>query len=91
MERTHFFVSGIVQGVGFRWYAAEIARALPLSGGFVRNLPDGRVEIAAEGAPAVLAEFERRLRAGALGPNITAVERRVGVFRGDLAGFRIRR
>jgi acylphosphatase len=43
-------VSGHVQGVGFRWWAQGVARQLGLAGR-VRNLPDGRVEILAQGDP----------------------------------------
>ena len=45
---TRFLVSGVVQGVGFRWFVARHARALGL-GGYARNLPDGRVEVVAAG------------------------------------------
>jgi acylphosphatase len=48
MRRAHVHVSGLVQGVGFRWYATRRARELGLSG-WVRNLPDGRVEAVFEG------------------------------------------
>ena len=47
-KRLHVFVSGHVQGVFFRAHAKEKAQSLGLRG-WVRNLPDGRVEIAAEG------------------------------------------
>jgi acylphosphatase len=47
--RLHAFVSGYVQGVGFRYWVREQAQRLGVAGS-VRNLPDGRVEIAAEGA-----------------------------------------
>ena len=46
--RAHVFVSGDVQGVGFRWYTREEAMRRRLAG-WVRNLPDGRVEAAFEG------------------------------------------
>jgi acylphosphatase len=46
--RAHVFVSGMVQGVSFRWYATEQARAHGVSG-WVRNLDDGRVEAVFEG------------------------------------------
>lgn len=48
MSRAHVFVSGIVQGVSFRWYTIQNARRLGV-GGWVRNLADGRVEAVFEG------------------------------------------
>jgi acylphosphatase len=53
------YYSGTVQGVGFRYTARQIAEGFEVSG-FVRNLPDGRVEIWAEGAAV---EVERFLQA----------------------------
>ena len=47
-KRVHVFVSGDVQGVGFRWFCREMAMGERLTG-FVRNLPDGRVEATFEG------------------------------------------
>jgi acylphosphatase len=48
MERATIFVSGQVQGVGFRWWTRARAGELGLVG-FARNLADGRVEICAQG------------------------------------------
>ena len=48
MKRAHIFVSGRVQGVFYRATTQEVAKRLRLKG-WVRNLPDGRVEIVAEG------------------------------------------
>jgi acylphosphatase len=48
--------SGRVQGVGFRYAAEELAQNFPVSG-YVRNLPDGTVEVQAEGEAAQVAEF----------------------------------
>src|SRR6185295_4580198 len=53
-----YFVSGIVQGVGFRYYTQDEAERLELAG-FVRNLRDGRVEVYAIGPD----EKQARLRA----------------------------
>lgn len=52
-ERLHIAVYGCVQGVGFRAACWREARALGLAG-WVSNLPDGSVEIVAEGPPAAL-------------------------------------
>ena len=50
LKRVHVHVSGRVQGVFYRAECARQARALGLAG-FVRNMPDGRVEAAFEGDP----------------------------------------
>ena len=72
---TRFLVSGAVQGVGFRWYVARHARALGLSG-YARNLPDGRVEVVAEGIDeGALARLEERLRAGPAHARVEEVRR----------------
>jgi len=68
-----FRVSGQVQGVGFRWFTREAARELGLAGR-VRNLPDGRVEIAAVGEPERLEAFRERLRQGPPGARVTGIE-----------------
>jgi acylphosphatase len=60
--RAHVFVSGRVQGVFFRQNTKQQADALGVLG-WVRNLPDGRVEAVFEGeeeAVAALVEFSRR-------------------------------
>ena len=48
--------SGMVQGVGFRYTARSVARQFAVTG-YVRNLPDGRVELVAEGIAAELERF----------------------------------
>ena len=58
-----FLVSGRVQGVGFRFFA-EAAGAREGLHGWVRNLPDGRVEVVAEGEAAALERFEHALSTG---------------------------
>lgn len=48
MIGKHVYYSGQVQGVGFRWTAQGVARGFAVAG-WVRNLPDGRVELVVEG------------------------------------------
>jgi acylphosphatase len=66
-------VRGRVQGVGFRWFVRERARALGLAG-WVRNRPDGSVEVLAAGSEADLVTLRRLLRTGPPGAVVTAVE-----------------
>ncbi len=60
---VHFDVYGDVQGVGFRWFVQHQAQSLGLRG-WVRNCPDGSVEVAAAGAAAALLALERALWQG---------------------------
>ena len=55
------YYSGRVQGVGFRATVAEIARGYPVVG-WVRNLPDGRVQVLVEGSDAAVEEFLATIR-----------------------------
>ena len=66
----HIIVEGLVQGVGYRWYAARRAEALGLKG-FVRNLYDGTVEVQAAGDRPVLEELIRHLRSGPRSAHVT--------------------
>jgi len=60
-QRVTAWVSGDVQGVGFRWWTKAQALELGLAGS-AANRADGRVEVVAEGPPAALAELLGRLR-----------------------------
>lgn len=56
LERRTVLYSGHVQGVGFRYTTRQIAQQYQVDG-YVRNLPDGRVEVVAEGLPSELDQF----------------------------------
>jgi acylphosphatase len=66
-------VSGRVQGVGFRWSCAREAERLGVAGS-VRNLPDGRVEVHAEGDEAAVAALLTWLHRGPTFARVTGVE-----------------
>ena len=86
MRRARLYVlSGRVQGVGFRFFAGEAAAVEGLHG-FVRNLPDGRVESDAE----ALERFERRVRHGPPGARVERVETADSTPSGRNTGFSIR-
>jgi len=72
-KRIHGAVSGRVQGVFFRATTRDRARELGLSG-WVRNLPDGRVEFVAEGEEQDLHELISFLRVGPPGARVDDIE-----------------
>lgn len=85
-ECLHF--SGRVQGVGFRYTARSIASRLPIMG-YVRNLPDGRVELVAQGRRDAIDELIRRLAAH-FGDGIARIDRSELDEAGAMSGFEIR-
>jgi acylphosphatase len=88
-ERRRIVYSGAVQGVGFRWTTMRILSDVPVTG-YVRNLPDGRVELVVEGDTAHTAEAARRIR-GAMAAYIRAESQEVGPATGEFQGFGVRR
>jgi acylphosphatase len=60
-KRLHVYYSGSVQGVGFRFTAERLAGSLGLAG-WVKNLPDGRVEVLCEGREEDLKGFMEKLK-----------------------------
>jgi acylphosphatase len=68
-----YFVSGMVQGVGYRIFTRAAAEKLQVTG-FVRNLSDGRVEVFAMGAPQQHAELRAILERGPRFSSVAAVK-----------------
>jgi acylphosphatase len=81
-------VTGRVQGVGYRYFALTEAQALGVAG-FARNLPDGSVEVVAEGQAEALSAFEEKLRQGPAFCRVEIVDKEPLAERGD-EGFHIR-
>ncbi len=63
MKALYIFISGRVQGVGFRWFVERQAVERGVDG-YVRNLADGRVEVLAQADDMVLEAFCETLRQG---------------------------
>jgi acylphosphatase len=88
-ESRRFFVSGMVQGVGYRYFAMRAAQRLGV-GGYAKNLPDGRVEVFAVGGASRLAEFRVQLERGPLGASVASVAEEDAPLLQDFAkGFSI--
>jgi len=66
LVRVNVTVTGIVQGVGFRWWAKRLAESLRVTGA-VWNNPDGSVGILAQGRAASVKSFTHALAAGPAG------------------------
>ncbi len=70
--RAHLFVSGLVQGVGYRYYAMRKANAYGVSG-FAKNLMDGRVEVVAEGSRSMVEQFISDLKVGPMSAHVSDI------------------
>ena len=68
-----FVINGRVQGVGFRYFAYDLALREGVTG-WVQNLPDGRVEAVVEGDAEAVDRVERALRSGPRGARVEAVD-----------------
>jgi acylphosphatase len=88
MKRSHIFVSGRVQGVGFRAFVQHQAYSLDLTG-WVKNLPDGRVEILTEGSKEDITALIDKLEEGPIGARVENVDVNWERYQGDHERFRI--
>lgn len=82
-------VTGRVQGVGFRWWAQARARQLGLHG-YAGNLPDGRVQVVAEGERGACEALLDALRGPRAPGAVSRVDASWGSATGELAGFHTR-
>ena len=88
--RIRLLVSGRVQGVGFRYAAREAASACGVAG-WARNLPDGSVEIVAQGSPDAMDRMTAWARRGPPGARVDRVEEERVSVAAEPSGFEIRR
>lgn len=85
-----FIISGLVQGVGFRFFTQRAAARHQVRG-YVKNLKDGRVETLAEGSEKAVEEFKHDLTAGPTYSNVEHLEEIVLEPTGWHSAFRIER
>ncbi|TVR02632.1 MAG: acylphosphatase [Spirochaetaceae bacterium] len=81
-------VHGRVQGVGFRYAAANEARRQGLRG-WVQNLPDGSVQVVCEGPRAAVERYRDWLRTGPRPARVDRVDAHEAPYRGRFASFTI--
>lgn len=86
--KLHALVSGTVQGVGFRYFAYRRATELGLKG-FVRNLPDGRVEAVAEGEKGKVEQYRDSLAGGPRSAVVEKLDATIGQYSGEYDEFEI--
>ena len=89
MQRVHIIVHGSVQGVFFRHYTKKTASSLGLKG-YVRNMADGTVEIAAEGPKEKLNGLIEFCRKGPEAAEVSKVDVKFGETRNEFEGFEVR-
>ena len=89
MKRIHVWVSGVVQGVGFRYFTVRQARELEVSG-WVRNTHDGKVEIVAEGEEWQLKDFTEQVKIGPSHSSVRGIEVKEEEYKNEFNGFEVR-
>jgi len=85
---AHIIVRGRVQGVGFRWFIVTEARELNLVG-WVRNLPDGSVEIDVEGDKEAVERLIEKAHQGPMFAKVTDVAVEELPYRGQYETFTV--
>ena len=86
--QVHILISGLVQMVGFRFFVERKARQYGICG-YARNLPDGRVEVEAEGERGLLEELVKDCRIGPPAARVTDVKLEWRPFQAEFKRFSI--
>ncbi|MGA6984437.1 MAG: acylphosphatase [Terriglobales bacterium] len=89
VQARRFFVRGRVQGVGFRWFVEREAHILQIAG-WVRNNPDGSVEVLAVGTREQLVGLRSRLREGPRAARVDDVEESAAEPTAGINSFQVR-
>ncbi|PIV63472.1 MAG: acylphosphatase [bacterium (Candidatus Ratteibacteria) CG_4_10_14_3_um_filter_41_18] len=89
MKRIRLFISGYVQGVGFRWYVQRLAKRINVYG-FVRNLRDGRVEALVEGKDELVEQFLQNLKEGSFKDQLEEIKKSEEEYQKEYSDFTIK-
>ena len=88
MVARRFLIDGTVQGVGYRFFAKRAAARHQIKG-TVKNLPDGSVEVIAEGDRDDMDEFKKDLATGSMFSEVTSLDETDITVSGRFSEFRI--
>jgi acylphosphatase len=86
---AHLLISGLVQGVGYRWFVMRKANEYDLKG-YVRNLYTDDVEVEAEGERASIVEFVKDLKIGPRSAHVTDIKIQWAEYKGKYKNFEIK-
>ncbi len=86
---AHLLVSGMVQGVGYRWFVMRQAKEYKLNG-YVRNMYDGDVEVEVEGNRGMIIDFVEDLKIGLHSAHVTDIKIEWSACENKFKGFEIR-
>ena len=89
LTRMRVVVRGVVQGVGFRFFAMQLARDYGIAG-WVRNRDDGSVEVEAEGEELIVKAFIKDLRTGPRSADVAGLDIEILPPARDRTGFHVR-
>lgn len=88
LTSAEILVSGIVQGVGYRYFVRRVAAPLTLKG-YVLNTPDGGVKVRVEGEKTSIQDLIKHLRQGPMGARVDDVKVNWGNYVGKYKDFSI--
>ncbi len=89
LQRAEILVSGLVQGVGYRFFAEGLAKRYGLKG-FCRNLPNGMVEAVVEGDNGLILDYVKELKRGPISASVSGVNVKWLDYKGEFDRFEIR-
>ncbi len=89
MASAHMVISGLVQGVGYRWFVMRKAQEYNLTG-YVSNLYNGDVEVEVEGHRPMILDFARELEVGPRSGHVTDMKIDWGQYRGEYKNFDVK-
>jgi acylphosphatase len=87
-HQAHIFVTGMVQGIGYRFFVTRLSASLGLSG-WVKNLPSGQVEITVEGDRSQIESMVRDLKTGHPYASVKGVAVEWKPWTGEFREFRV--